>query len=238
MRIERLDWDSQFFEMEVGRTSFELLINSPNEVEKYDLLYLWEQNMIEKEYMLFPNRTCSLMDYKLVYSKSISAIPFSVGYEVKEYKTSCVALEQLYQLAYLSGKYSRFKLDMGFAFGKFEEMYRLWVDHSISGEMADYLYYIEDEGVVCAFVTLKVVPLKGVIGLIATSEKAQGKGMGKALISKCEDTLRLKGIKRLDVATQAKNEGARLFYEKCNMTIIERSFIYHSWKYNKLNKYE
>lgn len=238
MAIKRLDWDSRFFEMEVGCTSLELLSNISNEVKMYDLLYLWELKVIEEESVFFPDRTCSLIDCKLVYSKSISVMPFPTSYEVKEYEASRVSLEQLYQLAYLSGKYSRYKLDTGFALGKFEEMYRLWVDRSVLGEIADYLYYIENKSVVCAFVTLKIVPQKGVIGLIATSEKAQGKGMGKALISKCEDTLRLKGIKRLDVATQARNKAACLFYEKCKMTVVERFFIYHSWNCIKLNNHE
>lgn len=232
MSIERLDWDSQFFGMEVGLTSLELLLNAPSEFLRYDLLYLWEQKLIEEESMFLPDRTCSLVDCKLVYSKPI-ALSFSVDYEIREYRVSCVEIEQLYQLAYLSGKYSRYKIDTEFASGKFEEMYRLWIDRSISGEIADYLYYIEEDGAVCAFVTLKIVSQKGVIGLIATSEKSQGKGMGKALILKCEETLRLKGVKQLSVATQAKNNTACLFYEKCKMKIVERNFIYHSWKCKK-----
>ena len=230
MSLERLNWDSQFFGIEVGSTSREQLLTVPDaEVNKYDLLYLKEKKPIEGNAFL-PNRDNLLVDCKLIYSKQISDLSFSTNYTIKEYSSSCIIYEQLYSLAYISGEYSRYKLDTNFASGKFEEMYRMWIDNSLSGEMADYLYYIEDGGRICAFVTLKITPEKGVIGLIATDEYVRGKGMAKALILKCEQTLRLKGIGRLDVATQVNNHIACKFYEKCKMSIIERTFIYHSWK--------
>lgn len=232
MPIERLNWDSQFLGLEVGRTSRDKLLTvSNNEIDKYDLLYLMENEIIVDDTFL-SHRNNSLVDCKLIYSKQILNLSLSTDYIVKEYKhvDTRARREQLYSLAYLSGKYSRYKLDANFAEGKFEEMYRVWVDNSISGEMADYLFYIEEEGKICAFVTLKIMCEEGVIGLIATDKNVQAKGMGKTLMLKCEETLRLKGIERLNVATQASNNMACLFYEKCEMCVTDMTFIYHSWK--------
>lgn len=233
MSIERLDWDSQFFGLEIGRTCRDVLLTvTSNEIGMYDLLYLTEKEIIVDEAFL-SYRSNILVDCKLIYSKQIINSNQPTNYLVKEYKNNdtCVRREQLYSLAYLSGEYSRYKLDANFAKGKFEEMYRMWVDNSISGEIADYLYYIEDKGQICAFVTLKITQKGGVIGLIATDKNVQAKGMGKTLILKCEETLRLKGIDVLKVATQACNKTACLFYEKCEMYVAQKTFIYHSWKY-------
>lgn len=231
MPIERLNWDSHFLGIEVGRTSCERLLTvSDDETDKYDLLYLMEKEPIDDNAFLL-GRNNRLVDCKLIYSKRLTGMSFSANYEIKEYKDTCGKREQLYKLAYLSGKYSRYKLDSNFAVGKFEEMYRMWVDNSISGEMADYLYYIEDKGKICAFVTLKITHGEGIIGLIATDENLQSKGMGRALMLKCEETLKLKGIGQLNVATQANNHIACHFYEKCGMNIKEKTFVYHSWKY-------
>lgn len=233
MPIERLNWDSQFLGLEVGRTSRDKLLTvSNNEIDKYDLLYLMENEIITDDAFL-SCRNNQLVDCKLIYSKQILNLSLSADYIIKDYnkyEDTCARREQLYSLAYLSGEHSRYKLDANFAKGKFEEMYRMWVDNSISGEMADHLFYIEEEGKICAFVTLKVIHEEGIVGLIATDKNVQAKGMGKTLMLKCEETLRLKGIDRLDVATQASNNIACLFYEKCGMRVTEMTFIYHSWK--------
>lgn len=230
MLIERLDWDSQFLGMEVGCTCQNQLLNIPNQADNYDLLYLFENKEINTTSSFFSNRYSFLADCKLIYSKRIAKEKYSTDFDIKEYKDSPIDIEQLYKLAYLSGKYSRYKLDKFFPSNKFEEMYRLWVDNTISGEIADYLFYIETEGVVAAFATLKITSQKGVIGLIATSEEKQAKGMGKALVAKCEETLRVRKIEQLDVATQKNNKVACLFYEKCEMNIVNTIYIYHSWK--------
>lgn len=233
MSIERLNWDSQFLGLEVGRTNRDKLLTvSNNEIDKYDLLYLMENEIIADDAFL-PYRNNLLVDCKLIYSKQNLNLSLSTDYRIKDYnkyEDTRVRREQLYSLAYLSGEHSRYKLDANFAKGKFEEMYRMWVDNSISGEMADHLFYIEEEGKICAFVTLKIIHEEGVIGLIATDKNVQAKGMGKTLMLKCEETLRLKGIDRLNVATQASNNIACLFYEKCEMRVTEMTFIYHSWK--------
>lgn len=230
MSIERLKWDSQFFGIEIGRTNYgHLSTVSEDEVKKYDLLYLIEKKPIREDMRLL-GRNNLFVDCKLVYSKQISNIKYSVNSSIKKYNGSCMLNEQLYSLAYLSGKYSRYKLDKNFALGKFEEMYRAWVDNSISGVMADYVFYIESNGKVCAFVTLKITHEEGVIGLIATDNYNQGKGLGRSLILKCEEVLLSKGIGRLNVATQASNQIACMFYEKCGMSVAEKTFIYHSWK--------
>ena len=88
MSIERLNWDSQFFGIEVGSTSREQLLTVPDaEVNKYDLLYLKEKKPIEGNAFL-PNRDNLLVDCKLIYSKQISDLSFSTNYTIKEYSSS------------------------------------------------------------------------------------------------------------------------------------------------------
>lgn len=236
MSIERLNWDSQFFGLEIGCANQQQLKDAPKETDKYDLIYLKENNPIKEE-IGFYNRTCFLADCKRVYSKLIiTTSNLVVDYKIKEYKDFPIPLEELYKLAYLSGTYSRYHIDKHFVPGKFEEMYRAWVDNSISGDLADYLFYIKTVEGIGAFVTLKVTPQKGIIGLIATNKKVQSKGMGRALVAKCEEILWQNGIKQLDVVTQADNKIACLFYEKCGMQKVEETYIYHCWKCNETTR--
>jgi len=55
----------------------------------------------------------------------------------------------------------------------------------------------------------------GNIGLIATTEAARGKGIGKALISAFEKWAREKGVRKIFVDTCEENKNAMIFYIKC-----------------------
>ena len=55
----------------------------------------------------------------------------------------------------------------------------------------------------------------GNIGLIATSDKARGKGAGKALITAFEKWACKKGVRKIFVDTCEENKNAMIFYIKC-----------------------
>lgn len=221
--MRRLDWDSSFFKIEVG----EIENNDDLKNDTYsdfDLIYVKKNAEI-----LLPGFKLNYEENKVVFEKQIltikeacnSVIPFSkVKYDV----------EELYNLAYESGKYSRFLKDNLFGESNFKRLYKEWVDNSITKQFADdiLLYFIEDK--IVGFVTYKKQSTYCQIGLIAVNPNFQGKGIGRQLINEVENTLYKKGINTLRIPTQLENKEACFFYKKIGYKIIESTPIKHYWK--------
>ena len=66
--------------------------------------------------------------------------------------------------------------------------------------------------------------------MIAVDKEHQGKGIGRQLINKVENTLYQEGIKILRIPTQLENTEACFFYKKVGYAIIENKPIKHYWK--------
>lgn len=221
--MTRLDWDSTFFKIEVG----EIEINDDFKKENYsefDLIYVKNNPEIT-----LPGFKLNYEECKVIFEKEIlttnqecdSVIQFSkVNYNI----------EELYNLAYESGKYSRFLKDSLFGESNFKKLYKEWVDNSITKQFADdiLLYFIEDK--IVGFVTYKKQSTYGQIGLIAVNPNFQGKGIGRQLINEVENTLYKKGISTLRIPTQLENKEACFFYKKIGYKIIESTPIKHYWK--------
>ena len=228
--IKLLTWDTDFFHKKIGRIDCgedtelsSLLLQSRK--ENYELIYVF----CNGSYFLPPDvleeYNVSLVDRKVIYENN-KLIAKELCFPVEEY-SSTDASEELEQLAYVSGHYSRFRLDSHFHPEDFYRMYRTWIAKSVSHEIADKVFVIRDNSQLCGMVTLKITADKGVIGLIAVSPHSQGKGYGQVLIDACCNELSQRNINILEVATQMDNAGACRFYEKCEFSVQHVTNIYH-----------
>lgn len=218
-------WDSEFFGFTVGRKDL-----AEDERADYDALVAEAKNTgVHLLYLFSPvpleNFPVAPVDVKLVYSADIdtSAALFPQCEVLKKPEP------KVYELAYRSGRYSRFFTDPAIGAGKFREMYGIWVDNSFSGDMGDKVFVRRVEGEIAGFVTLSLHGDSGSIGLIAVDENYGRKGIGSALVNCCKRTLFDAGLSRLDVATQQANAEACAFYEKNGFAISRTSCIYHLW---------
>jgi len=231
-RIQYLKWDSDFFEKKIGRidvdyyTDLNTLLNDAKKAG-YQLIYIFggqdlyiDDEVLRKFNGLFADR-------KILYEKDIGSTNMALPL-VSEY-TNKELVSELEQLAFESGKYSRFKLDKNFKENDFFKMYNIWVANSINHQIADKVFIVMENNQIKGMVTLKINEDYGQIGLIAISPNSQGKGYGRALIAACENELFNKHISKLEVSTQLKNKQASLFYEKCGFTIKTITNIYHFW---------
>jgi len=237
-QIEYLSWDSDFFLKKIGR----LLITDVNNLESflkeaitngYQLIYVFgdKEFFIDNDILLKYNG--KLIDKKIVYEKRITEaerrLPtITMGINISEYINNELT-EELEQLAYISGNYSRFKLDNNFKGNDFYRMYKIWMEKSIKHQIADNVFIATENKIIKGVVTLKKDGNKGNIGLISVSTDMQNKGYGKALILACENELWQKSIYKIEVATQAENIQACKFYEKSGFQIKEINNIYHFW---------
>ncbi|MBN2789805.1 MAG: GNAT family N-acetyltransferase [Candidatus Delongbacteria bacterium] len=230
LNIEHLDWDSHFFGFGVGRiyvqdydidkigSAVNLAFGSGDE-----LIYLIIPQEIDKRSIY----GSQFVDNKVVFEKIIDPSGKTEDI-IKTYESSTVS-QELYDLAYESGKFSRFNTDKNLPAGSFEKLYGLWIENSVNKKIADKVFICELEGRILGMVTLKIENDKGVIGLIASTPESQGKGVGSKLLSHCENYLLSSGINKIEVATQGENSGACNFYKKNGYGISGSLNYYHLW---------
>lgn len=240
--IEPLMWDTACFQVKIGNVeispcqavtlSFIKQLEENAIKQSYRLLYLrlTDGRSIDPEIQLFFQGRLFHADKKINYTKNFrlaDRFPRTAE-QVKSYNNSFVTNE-LYTLAFESGHYSRFRQDPHFLPGKFEKMYRLWIERSVSGEIADDVLILEEKGVVRGMLTYRVRADRGQIGLLAVSPHIRQKGMGSLLVCEFERRMREKGIRTVEVDTQGMNRGACYFYEKQGFTVNKSINIYHLW---------
>ncbi|WP_310557731.1 GNAT family N-acetyltransferase [Flavobacterium sp.] len=226
MKVKYVEWDSSFFNKKIGllelfndRKSFEI-------ENDFDLIYVVSDRDIDVE---ITNYKQNYSENKIVFSKNI--VPNSDSVDANVFiELESSTREEIYELAFESGKFSRFKLDSNFNQIEFEKLYKKWVDNSFTKEFADAVLVYKEQKKVLGFVTYKVWGSYATIGLIAVCSKHQGKGIGRKLIEYVEMELFKKGVIELRIPTQLQNHIACEFYKRLGYQIIENRNIKHFWK--------
>lgn len=232
MTFTHLDWDSNFFKKKIGRldiTSADKFFDidacmQSKKNEGYKLIYVFTPC----EYEIHQSPKYKLVDKKVVYEINLAQLHDSYfdykSQYVEKYEGSVT--DDLYELAYTSGQYSRFKLDSFFENAAFYNLYKKWIENAVADE-AVFVYKnnYKEEGLI----TLNYKRDEGVIGLFAVKPKTQCKGIGRALIQHVYSELLNKQIYILSVATQMENKKACAFYKACGMKQRVVTNIYHCW---------
>lgn len=232
-----LQWDSNFFKFKVAEIKspiiFELpsltdLINKLKE-EGCRLIYLYVDPADRETNKLAIAKDWLLADEKITYSLELTAKSnkskltdvsiYSQGYPNNE----------LINLAIQSGEWSRYKIDKNFKSDDYEKMYRIWIEKSVKGEMADVVLVHRTEEYIDGMITVSIKDNIGIIGLIGVDELARGRGVGTKLIDAAINYCLARGSGTIKVATQKQNTSACKFYEKNNFKINQLVNLYHIW---------
>jgi dTDP-4-amino-4,6-dideoxy-D-galactose acyltransferase len=227
MKTKVLEWDSSFFKKKIGEIEFEKSDEFLIGHEKFDLLYL---KQVDDVFFEIDNFKQTFSETKVVFAKKISDINNKIDEFIRSDFDKESYIEQIYQLAYESGKFSRFKLDENFLEREFIELYKKWVDNSFIREFADSILIYVDQQKVLGFVTYNVFDNYATIGLIAIVPEMQGKGIGKKLIYAVENKLNDLMIDELRISTQIQNKNACSFYTKLGYNIKVKTIIKHYWR--------
>jgi len=228
-----LAWDSHFFDKKIGRIDvaddYPFLVENLEKAfqQNYDLVYVFTSKDTVIPHEILTKFNGKLVDRKIIYTAQIEDLRTKTTAKIKEFEQKDGSL--LYDLAYLSGTHSRFKLDEGLGIENFKRLYREWIDKSVNHQIAEKVFVHEDNERIKAMVTLGVKENAATIGLIAVDETLQGKGVGMSLIDVCVQYCKTINITTLDVPTQLDNIQACKFYEKCGFTEKSVQNIYHFW---------
>jgi dTDP-4-amino-4,6-dideoxy-D-galactose acyltransferase len=237
----RLDWDSQFFGMEV----FGVTLTAGNEEidmqqlagtlrgEGAGLAYFFLQQQTPDRQQQLAEIGAILYDEKVTYSKQLRSPtgtpPMSGTPPDKIERYMGEATDELLELAFLAGHDSRFKKDPRLS-PFFERLYTMWVINSLNGSMADRVFVYRTENRIAGLVSCKIGNDKtGNIGLIATRAAYQGKGVGTALLRATEAYYSGNNVVTSTVVTQKSNSQACLFYEKVGFAEYKTEYVYHLW---------
>lgn len=226
MTIKYLDWDSTFFNKKIGLLEITNDVQSFDIENDYDVIYVMSNTEIS---INIANYEKSYSETKIVFSKMLVRENILANGNIFSILNS-YPKKKIYDLAFESGKFSRFKLDPNFRQSDFEKLYKIWIDNSFNKKFADDVLVYKDQNIIKGFVSYRISEEFATIGLIAICPEHQGKGIGKKLLESVEKKLFTIGIKELRIPTQLQNEIACEFYTKMGYTIIQEKIVIHYWK--------
>ena len=234
LKTKKLDWDSDFFKMNIG----ELALSKLEEISQISL-----NDNFDLIYVTAPFELCNT--YKFSYS----------GTKIVFFKTleSCIICEnnysdifiidvnyyqkfekQLKELAYLSGHCSRFFKDPLFKKSDFKKLYDKWLENAINKTHDNVFLVCHDslKNIPCALLTgtIKELVSTAKVGLFAVHGSHQGKGLGKKILHYFEQLAINSMCDSALVPTQKENLVANSFYEALGYFASPTQFIYHYWK--------
>lgn len=222
-----LDWDTSFFGYKVGR--IDAINRRKTQLERdvanllsegCKLMYVFSTSPVEWE-TITSVRTF-LADLKRSYVMSPAAMS-KLAVDVRPFKGNS---SDLHDLAIEAGKYSRYSVDPEIKEDDFRRLYECWIDNSVSGSFADYVFTAWVNGKEVGLITASEKNGYLSIGLLATDSRYRNQGIGRALVHQiCNEAVsRHLGV---EVTTQATNENACAFYEKLGFVKDSEEYVYH-----------
>lgn len=233
MTVSRLDWDSDFFELEVFRIDDPDLAPDalPGALDALDAagatLVYWPatRRVALPDHPTFAGH---LADEKVTYACDLAEAP-EMPDRVVPYAPP-LPYADLERLALQAGEYSRFALDPNLPREKFEDLYRTWIEKSVDRRLALEVLVVPAEGRVAGFVTLGDKGGRGDIGLVAVDAGHRGQGHGRALVHAAQAWFRAHGFREGQVVTQGVNAAACRLYEACGYAVDRTEYVHHFWR--------
>ncbi|MEC0183478.1 GNAT family N-acetyltransferase [Paenibacillus peoriae] len=230
--LRLLHWDSNFFAMNMAEVSTTAPVTSS-----------YFHHFIDEHQLDFIQALCKIDDIKTVrflesenFHMADIKVTFEIGIDTNTQNKSSLVLATEHDFQVLQNmmtglfKESRYSCYQHiFGMGKVDELYKLWMEKSITGSFDDYCLVIKLNEEIIGFVTIKenLIDRKARIGLLGIDLKHQRNGMGAKLLTELKVFLESRPINQLVVSTQGRNYNAMNLYIKCGYRIKEME----SWYY-------
>lgn len=234
-------WDTDFFGFRIARVVS--LVLHEGEIRAVDdwcaandircLFFLADPDAPQSVHLAQPGGF-QLVDVRLTLSRKVAdgawaLVPAAGGGGVDVKTRTAVAgdVEPLKAIARTTFRYSRFLADR-FEPERVREMYASWVESSLAADPEAVVVAETQEGVV-GFVTCTAEGQSGKMDLVGVAERAQGKGVGTALVKAVLARFAQRKYAEVEAETQAVNIAAQRFYQRCGFAPKAAHYWYHKW---------
>jgi ribosomal protein S18 acetylase RimI-like enzyme len=234
--IEKLVWDSNFFELNVGKyinnenNSFNPILFIEEAKHNFDLVYVFSyQKMISSK--LVSEANLDLVDIMLTMSKPLTKVDSSENTFDIRTNLSKNEINGCYEIAEQTSVVSRFYNEPLIGLEKAKALYRKWIDNSLNNSMGDGIFITKSNEIVTGIHVIKTDhnDKTGYCSLIGVNNDFKGLGIGKSLWEQANSFWTLqKDIVRCKVPFSIKNTDSFNFHLKMGFNKIEEiKYIYH-----------
>ena len=127
--------------------------------------------------------------------------------------------------------YDRFHSDPALPLERSDDLHAAWLRNSCAGLAADVVVLAEDKDGLLGFVTGKLQrdtkahlgKLIATIVLVATDQRARGRGVARKTTAAAVDWFRQQGADIVEVGTQLRNISASRLYQRCGFDLVGSS---------------
>jgi spore coat polysaccharide biosynthesis predicted glycosyltransferase SpsG/ribosomal protein S18 acetylase RimI-like enzyme len=236
--VERLEWDSDFFELEIATLHPRRLTPSILRFaldaclsERIDCLYFLADSSHEPTRKLADENGFRAVDERLTFLASTHELP-ATTHQADVHIRSGKSADgtQLAKIAGTSYGASRYFHDGRFPEERCEQFYRDWIQKSLNGQFDDEVLVAECSGEIAGYISCRAnTPNLGSIGLVGLDPNFRGRGIGKSLVKASLQWFKDRDLPRVEVVTQGRNEVARKLYESCGFVLHRVEKWYHNW---------
>ncbi len=233
MSYEWLPWDSDFFQIPIGRVRYEP--DYPQTLANAVLSA--DADGIQCLYLLAPKDDLPTLraalhagfrryDVRVELSRSLSGVeptapPMRYATAADEPALARIASERFTD--------TRFFADSHFPRDRCRELYVAWLRRGLStAPLRRTLTAADSEGfVICRF---DAAAKAGTIELIAVAANATGRQLGGRLVRAAMGAFATAGLNRTEVATQGRNAVAKRLYERHGFHTVKEAVWLHRWR--------
>ena len=218
MNIEKLNWDSDFFGLKVGR-----LIVSDSDV--FDSLS-FEKKVISNDFdLVYVVSLKKMLDFDILSALPLSLMDVQITMSKKSDKSECVDYPYEFRTE-LSEK----ELEECYSIlEKTKKLYRRWLDNAVSTNFADGIIIAKKNNKIVGIHIVKTDSDIGHCSVIGVSENEKGSGIGRDLWFQALSYWNSMGtIKKYHVPFSIQNSESFNFHLKIGFNKVEEvKYIYH-----------
>jgi ribosomal protein S18 acetylase RimI-like enzyme len=231
---ERLAWDSAFFGVSIGRVAGtrptgEDLARALRWASdaSIDCLYLLADAGDPAAVRAAEAHGFSLADIRVTLDRPAAGPSGGEDGGIRAARVEDVP--GLAAIARASHRNTRFHRDTRFDARRADEMYAVWIERAVKGELADRVWVVDEGNGPAGYLAAARGDASASIGLVAVDAACRGRGYGERLVGAVLRWAAAAGAARISVVTQGQEPSALRFYERAGFTTRRVQLWYHYW---------
>lgn len=189
MKIEKLDWDSCLFDINIGKLTIiddeefdPFLFRQQANDEKFELVYVFKfQKMLSWDKVL--KAELDFMDIQITMSKKFDKAEYiNLPYDFRN-KLTLKERSECYEIAEYTSVVSRFCKEKKVGYDKTKTLYHRWIDNALNKSFSDGIFLVKELSSVIGIHIVKVDKNNdiGYFTLTGVNPNYKRKGVGKNL---------------------------------------------------------